>query len=460
MPYKDITGRHERASRLGHSNAVVRAIADRSSFYVPAEHVSDLTWLEPKIHRKGSVPRPENTDRLTGVIGVDGSLMVVPVRDGLPSVRYAYAQAAAIWLDVDAMEGQRAERFVDPVALARTVNSALVSFDFPAAGAYVREGMSIRDSWRESINTLFQSKKVEVNRLDQTLMQLLYLLHGEPGSPAATIPVSCPSRTCRTTDIATGPAGTPCPTCGTRVYPTDLLRIQDEVVEDGSNESPLGRLMQVVELLVTVGLATLLWAQARDTLLCRTLFLTDGPLAMFGPPAKLRSRALAYFQAMMATTMGGAVHVCGIEKTGTVVDYAGSLAHHGALLPGDLLPLDAQVIAAITQAENPLAYGSETYWGRKFIYRALDGRVVVITVVPREGAPYDDHGGQGQLTSYPSLGAILDVIDRTGSSMYRDGIIPVALAHAKASYPIGVGTDVLRLAARRKLGLDTVQRMP
>jgi hypothetical protein len=38
--------------------------------------------------------------------------------------------------------------------------------------------------------------------------------------------------------------------------------------------------------------------------------------------------------------------------------------------------------------------------------------------------------------------------------MYTDGLIPVALAHSKAAFPIGVGTDVLRLVARRKLGLD------
>jgi hypothetical protein len=38
--------------------------------------------------------------------------------------------------------------------------------------------------------------------------------------------------------------------------------------------------------------------------------------------------------------------------------------------------------------------------------------------------------------------------------MYRDGIIPVAAAHGKAAFPIGVGTDVLRLVAKRKLGLD------
>ena len=44
--------------------------------------------------------------------------------------------------------------------------------------------------------------------------------------------------------------------------------------------------------------------------------------------------------------------------------------------------------------------------------------------------------------------------------MYRDGLIPVALAHSKAAFPIGVGTDVLRLVAKRKLGLDEVADRP
>jgi hypothetical protein len=38
--------------------------------------------------------------------------------------------------------------------------------------------------------------------------------------------------------------------------------------------------------------------------------------------------------------------------------------------------------------------------------------------------------------------------------MYQDGVIPVAIAHGKAAFPIGVGTDVLRLVAKRKLGLE------
>jgi hypothetical protein len=460
MPYSTVSGGFEHASRLGHTNAIVRAMADRSSFYVPAEHVRDLMWLTPKIRSRASLPRPDRSDVLSSVIGVDGSLMVVPVRDGLPSVRYGYAQAAAIWLDLEAMEAQRQERFVDPVALSRAVNSALVSYDLPVAGAYRRPGISIRDSWRESIDELFRTKKVEVNRLNQSLLQLLMLVHGAPGTPAGTLAVNCPHAGCAERDIPVSEAGQDCPGCSHRVLPTDVLRIHEEVVEDASNEAPLSRLMQVVELLVTVGLTTLLWEQSREMLLRSTLFVMDGPMAVYGPPAKLRARALEYFQRMTATTPGAGPYLCGVEKTGIAVDYAATLARHNALKPGDLLVVDAEVVGAITNSDNPIAYGSETYWGRKFLYRSLDGRTVVITVLPASGPPYDDHGGQPEPAAYPSLPAVLDVIDRTGSAMYRNGIIPVALAHSKAAYPIGVGTDVLRLVARRKLGLDPTSPPP
>uniref|UniRef100_UPI001A9E2931 hypothetical protein n=1 Tax=Streptomyces sp. YIM 98790 TaxID=2689077 RepID=UPI001A9E2931 len=149
------------------------------------------------------------------------------------------------------------------------------------------------------------------------------------------------------------------------------------------------------------------------------------------------------------------INICGIEKSGVLVDYARQLARHDILEPGDLLVCDEQIIGRVVNANNARAYGKETYWGRKFVYRALDGRVVVPTVPPPTGAPYDANGGQANPAAYPTLPAILDVIDRTGSSMYVDGIIPVAAAHGKAAFPIGVGTDVLRLVATKRLGLNS-----
>jgi hypothetical protein len=435
-------------------------MADKAEFHVPAEHLRDTAWLKTKIRKRSDLGSPNGTAPLSAALAIDGSHVAERVRDGLPSVVYGYAQAAAAYVDLGIMELQKAEQFVDPVAINRAVNTALVSLDFPVAGAYTRAGIDIVTSWREAIYAIFRSKKIEVNRLDQSLLQLLMLIHGEPGTPASTVPVNCPSPDCHQQDVPVPPVGRACPSCGGYLYPTDTLRIHEEVVEEGTNETSLGRLMSVVELLVLVGLTSLLWEQSRNDLLRSTLFIVDGPLAVYGPPAKLRGRALTFFQSMTATTPGTAPYVCGLEKTGAMNDYARQLAYHDVLQPCELLVCDRQVVEAVTNASNSLAYGKETYWGRKFIYRARDGRVVVPTVMPKTGPPYDSAGGQPGPDGYPTLPAIIDVIDRTGSSMYRDGIIPVAAAHGKAAFPIGVGTDVLRLVARQKLGLEKARREP
>lgn len=452
MPYETLSGGHEKASRLGHATAAVRALADKSDFYVPAEKLGDTSWLRERILSREGLPPSAAT--LKSALAIDGSNVAEAVRDGMPSVVYGYAQAAAAFVDLEIMEQQRMQRFVDPVAIAEAVNSALISLDLPIAGAYAREGIGIVTSWRELVARLFATKKIEVNRLDQSLLDLLMLLHGAPGAPSEVVPVNCPNGACSEKDIEVPADGRVCPSCGFDLYPTDTLRIHEAVGEEGRNEEPLGRLRSVVELLVLVGLTTLLWEQSRSDLLASTLFILDGPLAMYGEPAKLRGRAEDYFQAMANTTPGEGPYICGIEKSGAMVDYARQLAHHDVLVPGELLICDSAVIGRIANTADPGNYGKETYWGRKFIYRAHDGRVVVPTVMPANGPAYAAGGGQPGPSGYPTLTAILDVIDRTGSSMYRDGIIPVAAAHGKAAFPIGVGTDVLRLVAKRKLGLD------
>lgn len=451
MPYETVAGSHELASRLGHSAAAVRAVADNRTFHVPAEALRDADDIKKKVRPRSDFVFPD-AKRLTAALAIDGSYVVERIRDGLPSVLYGFAQAAAAYVDLTIMESQAAERFVDPYEVERAVNTALVTLDLPVAGAYTREGVDIATSWREAIDGLFRGKKVQVNRLDESLLDLLFLLHGRPGAPASRLPVNCPTEDCQK-DVLVPAAGVECIACNEWLYPTDVLRIHEEVGEEGSNQSALGRLMSVVELLVLVGLATLLWEQSRYELLPRTLFIVDGPLAVYGPPAKLRARALEYFQCMDAGTPGDAPYLCGLEKTGAMVDFARQLARHEILQPGEVLVCDQEILARVTNATNVQAYGKETYWGRKFIYRALDGRVVVPTVMPAVGAPYDANGGQPDPKDYPTLPAIIDVIDRTGSSMYVDGIIPVAAAHGKAAFPIGVGTDVLRLVATQRLGL-------
>lgn len=457
MPYQTVGGTPERASRLGHSQAVIRATASERSFYVPAEHVQDMTWLAPLVHQ-----RPAATPaigQLELALAIDGSHMGARVRDGIPSVVYGFAQTAAALINLSAMELAHAERFPDPVKFERAVTAELVTVDLPIAGAYSRQGVTLKTSWRECLYEIFKTKSVDIGGgpHGKTLLELLMHLHGTPTNPGPSTPVKCIR--CETQDIPVPPAGCKCPgpgggvPCGEDLYPTDVLRIHEEVSEQGSNETALGRLMSVVELLVLAGIVTLVWERSRSDVLRKTLFILDGPMAVYGTPAKLSKRALDYFQSMFVSTGAVGPFICGIEKSGGMVDFGEQLAAHDVLKPGEVLECDHQVISEVVGCDNPIAYGENTYWGRKFIYRAFDGRVVVPTVMPDAGDPYDKHGGQSSPTGYSTLSHVLDVVERTGSSMYHNGIIPVATAHGKAAFPIGVGTDVLKIASQQLLGL-------
>ncbi len=163
---------------------------------MPAEELRDADDLRKKVRPRADFAFPDKDARLTAALAIDGSYVVEQIRDGLPSVLYGFAQAAAAFVDLTVMETQRAERFVDPYEIERAVNTALVTLDLPVAGAYTREGVDIATSWRESIDHLFRTKKIEVNRLDESLLDLLFLLHGRPGAPASRVPVNCPTEDC------------------------------------------------------------------------------------------------------------------------------------------------------------------------------------------------------------------------------------------------------------------------
>lgn len=452
MPYVTASGdSFERAGRLSHSAAAVQAMADNAEFFVPADALNDADWIRDCVVEKSALPGAATAPVLGSAIAVDGSHLTQQVRDGMPSVLYGYAQAAAAAVDLDAMAEQESAQFIDPVEMEKAVATALVAIDMPVAGAYSRPGVTIQTSWRELINRIFREKFVEVDGFKHSLLNLLFRLHGTPQFAADALPVNCPG--CDLQELDVGEDGMRCPNCALELYPTDTLRIHEGVQDDATNEASLGRLRSVIELLVLVGLTTLMWERSREVLLTKTLFIQDGPLAMYGEPAKLRAQAEKYFRAMANSSTAGAPYICGIEKSGTFVDYGRQLARHDLVKPGELVICGEPILERLVSTNDPVAYGKETYWGRKFIYRSRDGRVVVITVPPRTGSAYDARGGQPGPDGYPTLPAILDVIDRTGSSMYQDGVIPVAAAHGRAAFPIGVGSDVLRLVAHEKLGL-------
>jgi hypothetical protein len=74
--------------------------------------------------------------------------------------------------------------------------------------------------------------------------------------------------------------------------------------------------------------------------------------------------------------------------------------------------------------------------------------------VPRlAGGTVTDDRNAVDLAAYPWLASALAVLDRIGTRLYTDAVIPMALAHQYASLPIGIGSEVLRTHAQRGLAI-------
>jgi hypothetical protein len=145
--------------------------------------------------------------------------------------------------------------------------------------------------------------------------------------------------------------------------------------------------------------------------------------------------------------------VVGIEKTGYAADHLRALRER--IPSGTLMRLPDSYLRERLKTTS----WKETYYGRKFFYVTSVGQEVVITVPPlnADWSPYpsDEQTDRSESVYYPTLRRTLALLDEIGTQLYDNALIPVALAHSFAAYPLTTSTQVLRLLTEETLGRGT-----
>jgi hypothetical protein len=206
------------------------------------------------------------------------------------------------------------------------------------------------------------------------------------------------------------------------------------------------------------------FADTAPEVLRHTIFITDGPLALFGPLAPLKRRFqehLSDLSSWCAQRDLVAPLIVGIEKSGAFVEHAELIKD---LIPtGHVMRLTNDYINRISGRPATNRYGVDEFYGRRFIYRTQAGDPLVITVLPASGLPPYDGGVEVEgWDAYPTLRLICEVLDSLRTRMYQHAVVPIALAHSAAALPLGVGRSVLTMMAQQnvpglKLDIQAVQ---
>ncbi|TQS45211.1 hypothetical protein [Cryptosporangium phraense] len=458
MPYVNESGNHERADRLNHRGLIVDPAVTAA---LKGMNLPDRAMARDRIQDDIGALRTSRLDlplvgRATSrAVAVDGSPAEVEVLPDFPAARVGYLQVAVAHVDLNRMLAPPADRFVDPREIGRAAVGYVLKSVIPTSVINYRDGQDQPAAIRQAVDTIFRASRMGDSEDDLASLTdvLLHVWPGTPDAPAAFLEVrKCPSCGCEGPHRV-GSAAISCPSCREPIYPTDVLQLHLEVAPEGSNLTVLGRLMNVVEVLV------FLWfirCFAQGSEYQHTAFILDGPLSVHGAAADLKRGAERFLQAVheTATRRGWkSPPILGLQKTGVLVDHAHQLASLDLLPPGTLVELPDGYLRRWVVPGPASAYGKDTDFGRRFLYRTQDGRVHVFAVPRLSGGTVTDDRLAVNRNAYPTLRTTVDLLDTVGTRLYEDAVIPVALAHNYASLPVGIGSEVLRTHAQVTLGI-------
>jgi hypothetical protein len=396
------------------------------------------------------------------VVASDASKSDTPISDKLPSTQIGFLKVSHVLVDLSkyASLTNPDGPFIDPFKVADMHRSAApVTFTMPGTNVRYKGQNSVKSGFRQS---LFDQLSVNRGQHQGTPFvladALLELNSGEVHLRSCSVcgashdePFTANSRVHK------------CIICQAELYMTDWLRLHEGISDFGDNASAMTRMMNAVEHLMLAAFIQQVFA-AQPAALSNIAFVLDGPLAIFGEPAKLSQRLQALvFRAncRLRQLNLNPMLVIGLQKTGVLMDHALLLER---FIPNGTFRVvdDAYRNTYITGTDSPAAnFGNETYYGQDFLFKTERGRMFNFAIPYPSEDKTAGGGGEGFARFKIDLGQYgdlpqraFDLIRHFEMDLYDNSIVPVALAHRHASISLMPGGKVLDLLVRSGLAVE------
>lgn len=457
MPYKGQT-----ASKGGHSDFVKNP--DIQKFLSDCEYLREPSLEEAQKMTSSfiDIDTLENDGQLPNcVISSDASKKDAPISNMLPSTQIGFIKVSHILIYLDEYSKLRTEKdsYVDPFEVAKIHKSASpLTFTLPGSNIRYKGSKSVKDGFRKAVYEQFMNNQSNSDN-ELLLANILLFLNdgviyiGKTDSQEGR----CPSCNCihefkfENIDIKK------CPTCREEVYLTDWLRLHEDVSDFGSNTSAITRMMNTIEHLLLVTFIKQIY-ESNPRTLAKIAFFMDGPLAIFGQPAKLHSRIMKFLHQIntkLKELGEDSLLIIGLQKTGELMDYANMIGRYVG--NNKLRVIDDEYRYKYIKGNDAPSqnFGNETYYGQDFILKTAGGKVFNFSIP----YPFKEKSSQvsfslekTKLSNYGSLiKRACDLIAYFEMDLYENSIVPIAVAHRHASISIVPGGKVLDVLARTGL---------
>jgi hypothetical protein len=416
------------------------------------------------------VPPLDNIKMPSSIIAFDGSRHESSIHDRLPSTRVGYIKVSSVLIKLEEFDALKVGPYVDPFKVARLQdNTTALTITVPSANIRWQGKESVRDGFRAAVDAYFYGEKTRFKADDPNTSlrtTLFHLAHRRPGGMAThsakVLKINkCPTCEQGPIDLEDKPEQQHCPNpeCGAEIYPTDCLRLWEEVYDYQSNQTAITRLMLVVEHLMPMHYIRYLSENDALESVADTAFFIDGPLAVFGTSAWLHLAILRYISelnARLAARKQQKLLLIGLQKSGQLFDHIQLIDRF--VEPNHILPVDdtyryKYIFAGRDPAGN--GFGYETYYGQDFIYKTASGRTFILALpypfATKLPPGVDFIKAKVEVRRYPELARALALINHFETDLYENAVVPIALANKYTAISLVPGGRVLDILTRKGL---------
>ena len=405
------------------------------------------------------------------IIAIDGNDYEASVREELPHTRVGFVKISNLLINRKAYKAINTGKFVDPFEIARlNEDNTSISFSFPSTNILYKGEDNVRDSFRLALDEALYNCRFDDDDPKTSLRSTLFLLSSyrtgkmKSDSRDKLILFSCPNKHCSAEylEVYDIPERQKCPVCGKPIYPSDCLRIWEEVDDFASNKSALTRFTNVIKHIFVVHYIRHLQEKSKNSyvdVLSNLCFFIDGPLAIFGNAAWVHASIMKYMYEIntkMAKFNKEAVIVLGLLRNGSICDYLNLI--QDKIPNNSIFCIDDQFRSKYINFDkipSSTTFGAETYYGQDFMLKTATGRTFVFDAL----FPFQDKQDKSKfrtekadIKNYLNIGAYIKLIEDFECDLYSNTVVPIALSQKYTTISLEPGGKVLDILVQDKMG--------
>ena len=410
-------------------------------------HLKEISPSVNTISHNNLVPKDSlshNGQQPDLVLAIDGSYQAAPVKNGFPCAECGYVTVASVLLDLKMAKELEKNEFIDPKKLRETEKSSSFEAVFPGCNIIVGDEPDAKSSLRKVLYEEMKSCHVfeDGETLLDTYEALLKIkLEESPGGRPPKSPIEGNDN-----EMTYGYGIYECPQTHRPLYSTDALRLHELMNPSSTCGEMYGQIMSAIEKLWLIHILRSFEKNNWLATLRRVAFVIDGPLAVFSTASWLTNaikKEICRINNKQKLLNGTDMMIIGLEKTGTFFNHFISIDTDSNGVAGKFpiqnafLLTDEYIKKNIIYSDSPKPFGQDTYFGRKFFYKAKSGQLLVPVDVCY--TDYQFNLNTARPNQYSRLADVMELLDHMASSRYPNSVTPLISAHAEAAIPLNLG---------------------